>query len=272
MGCGASTNVAIGRPVLAAEAPDDPAAVAAAAERRTLRARFDRTDANADGQLTLDEFAKHLGLAPDSTEAGRLFAMLDKDGDGAISPEEWMAAAGGLPIEGVTLRDPSGDLYLSLKDAARVFIYNLLGFLASRDAVEKSARKVLPDDYMAKYASFKYDEHMRQRRLAGSGPVRNYDELAADAAEAMPLFAKLMRHIVGLAGLDPDAAAMHDGQPLQIDKDHTFKVLTVAPLKSRARCDEKVPRSRTLRRLFYASKPLRPLRLTARLGVRTRGR
>ena len=49
-----------------------------------------------------------------------------------------------------------------------------------------------------------------------------------------------MRSIVEGARLDPDAEATCDGAPLPIDKTSNFRVLTIAPLKSRARCDEKV--------------------------------
>ena len=81
---------------------------------------------------------------------------------------------------------------------------------------------------------------MRQRRLDGKGPVDSYNELCKASKKAMPHFEELMRRIVERAGLDPDAEAMHAGKPLPLDGTTNFKRLTIAKLKSKKRCDEKV--------------------------------
>ena len=68
--------------------------------------------------------------------------------------------------------------------------------------------------------------------------------------QVMPLYAERMLGIVRAAGLDPEAEAQHDGEPLYLDKARgvCFKTLTLAPIKGAARCKEKVENEVTLSR------------------------
>jgi len=141
---------------------------------------------------------------------------------------------------GVAHEDIHGRLHSGLKFKSRDVIYNLLGFLASRDAAEATSEAKLPNDVMDDFPSFKHSQYMRQHRLDGEGPVRDYDELEEVARAAMPGFTTLMRRVVTTTGLDPDAYALHQGARLPIEGRNFFRVLTIAPLKSRKRCDEKV--------------------------------
>ena len=129
--------------------------------------------------------------------------------------------------------------FKGLNDTTRKNLYNLLGFLGSRDDVVATARACLPHSYMDQFRSFKMEEHMRQKTLDGTRSVRDYDELRAVADAALLPFETLMRSLVRRAGLEPDSEAMHEGKPLPIDKSQNFRVLTIAPAKSRVRCDEK---------------------------------
>ena len=61
-----------------------------------------------------------------------------------------------------TLRDRGGYRHKGLRDSTRLVLYNLLGFLRSRDATNATADTCLPNDYMRRFPSFKLE---RQHRL-----------------------------------------------------------------------------------------------------------
>ena len=208
------------------------------ARRETFKLRaFARADRDGSGGVDADEFAQFMQGASDAGEAARLFKAMDVNGDGVVSREEWLAHYG-LLGKGVRLVDEDRK-YDGLNESTRRTIFNLLGFVKSRDAVLATAATVLPHEYMNQFPSFKMEKAMRQRCADGK-PVRSYDELSAMSEAAMPRFKSLMRSIVASAGLDPDATAMYNGEPLPIDSQCDFTALTLAPLKSRTRCDEKV--------------------------------
>jgi len=128
--------------------------------------------------------------------------------------------------------------YPELKESSRRIIFNLLGFLTCREAVDATAQSVLPRSYMDQFASFQVEDPVQQRPRGGA-PVCSYDALLHLCRPALPNFEALMRSIVTAAGLDPDAPAMHDGLPLRINDERNFTAFTLAPLKGQARCDEK---------------------------------
>lgn len=84
----------------------------------------------------------------------------------------------------VSKHDPSGYRFPNLNDTSRATIYNLLGFLVSRQKVDEVATQKLPARYMDGFPSFTAGE-LRQKRLGGSGAVSNYAELAELGSAAM---------------------------------------------------------------------------------------
>ena len=119
------------------------------------------------------------------------------------------------------------------------FVGNLSGFVRCRDEVEETARQCLPNAYMSQVPSFRHDAHMRQRAIGGGAPA-SFDEISELATAARPSFVTILRTIAEGAELDPDAVAKHESRPLMIDAATSFKQLTIAPIKGRARCEEKV--------------------------------
>lgn len=130
-----------------------------------------------------------------------------------------------------------------LKETSRTFLNNLLGFQKSRNDVNTTAAEHLPNNYMAQFPSRDpvRPEHMRQKGLDGQ-PVRDYATLSAVCSAALPPFTALMRRIGKGAGLDPDGYAMHKGQKLVLDAERGafYRTITIGPVKSKKRCDEKV--------------------------------
>ena len=71
------------------------------------RSFFTLHDYNSDGQWTIDELLRTYGLEDESNAsvtaahrdeiAAQLLSLLDTDGDGAVSREEWLAFKGVLP-------------------------------------------------------------------------------------------------------------------------------------------------------------------------------
>jgi hypothetical protein len=129
---------------------------------------------------------------------------------------------------------------LGLGAAAEKMLANLLGFLQSKAAVEETAKRVMPHRFIDMFHSVAApSESLRQKRVDG-GDVRNFGDLLELSTRVKSAFDALMRSIVAEGGLDPDATAKVDGEPLPIDGAHFFKAYTGAPVKSEARCNEKV--------------------------------
>jgi hypothetical protein len=129
---------------------------------------------------------------------------------------------------------------LGLGAGADKMLANLLGFLQSKAAVEETAKRVMPHRFIDMFHSVAApSESLRQKRVDG-GDVRNFGDLLELSTRVKSAFDALMRSIVAEGGLDPDATAKVDGEPLPIDGAHFFKAYTGAPVKSEARCNEKV--------------------------------
>ena len=60
-----------------------------------------------------------------------------------------------------------------------------------------------------------------------------------EAKKAQPLFQQLMKNIVNGMDVNPDAVLFVELAPI-IDHGHAYTVLTLAPLKGVARCEEKI--------------------------------
>ena len=108
----------------------------------------------------------------------------------------------------------------------------LTGFMRSHNKVNATAKEVLPYDYMSRYPSF------------NDGTIQiNFTTITALLALAvgiLPLFTALITKIALEAGVDVDAEVEWDGSKLAIDDKKYFTGVTFAPLKSVARCEEKV--------------------------------
>ena len=136
-------------------------------------------------------------------------------------------------LEDITVGDPP-----PLSASVCIIILNLNGFLRSRARVLAAVSECMPHKFMDQFASFKAKEHMRQRVHGGSW-ASSYEELAQISEKALPIFEAKMRSIVKAAGLNADEVVTLDGKPLKLDAKHNFKHLTIAPVKSKARCEEK---------------------------------
>ena len=161
--------------------------------------------------------------------------------DGAAVKQATSTSLDDAPLRAASRRSSRRDstAAVNMNASTTEFLTNLSGFLKCRDAVDATALRCLPNAYMSQVASFCHEEHMRQQRGGGASP-RGYDDICKLEAAARPAFEATLRKIIASAGLDADAVAMHDGQPLMIDKKTPFKQLTIAPIKGRGRSEEKV--------------------------------
>lgn len=199
-----------------------------------------RADTNGDGLLTKEELEATLTLEDlDGATFKSFFHNLDANGDLMLTLEEFCAASELLAPEDVVMWDKK-EPFPGLNVQTRTMLFNLLGFLGSRERVSREARQCMPHNFMSEFPSFAHDDCMRQQRLDGLGPVRDYAELSQAGTAAMPAFVQLVRGIVESVGLDPDAEAQHDGKPLPRNETENFGILSIAPLKAQPRCDEKV--------------------------------
>ena len=136
-----------------------------------------------------------------------------------------------------------GQADLIVHEKGRVFFENLTGFVGAKKAIDETAQRVLPRNYMARHPSFKTTEKMVQMALDGAEDV-SIDAVFGAAESARGPFERIMSFIVKRAGLVPDATVIFEGQPLCIDKKHApgqhFTRVTIAPPKGRARASEKI--------------------------------
>eukprot|EP00957_Ditylum_brightwellii_P020698 1560322-Ditylum_brightwellii.AAC.1 len=109
---------------------------------------------------------------------------------------------------------------------------NLQGLTRSRNVMLANAKKVLPKKYMNQYASFSCSSTLYQ-------PKGNLNVLHSRCKTILPLFRKKLTHITKAAGLDPGKVATWQGKDIMLTFDVPYTSLTVAPLKSKARCIEK---------------------------------
>jgi hypothetical protein len=124
--------------------------------------------------------------------------------------------------------------------STEVFFNSIRGFRASRNAVNTTAKTVLPHKYMDAHPNF-VDQAALVQRTATGEKVGSLEQLQESAALALPVFIAFVTKVVLQAGLEPSAVAMHEGSPLVLDraKGLHFCVLTLAPPKSEERCREK---------------------------------
>ena len=122
--------------------------------------------------------------------------------------------------------------HFKLSKSMLKLLENARGFLECKQKLDKAAMEVLPELYMDQFPS-------RKAKLEQNG-VSTLQEVRQAGEAVMVSFEEKMRGIVKKAGLDPDEFAFHNNAKLPIDSEHDFKVLTMAPLKSVARCSEKI--------------------------------
>lgn len=178
--------------------------------------------------ISLESFEEVFG-----DEAKHSFRKIDVDGNGFITEEEWRTHFNAVNEEGIVYADFS-TLFKGLAASSRRIIFNLLGFLRCKEAVEQTALAVLPGNYMERYSSFSVDKKLLQHACGDGSPMTGgFDALVKHCGAVMSTFVTLVTGIVRAAGLSPSAVALHKNKPLG------FTALTIAPLKSRVRCDEK---------------------------------
>eukprot|EP00957_Ditylum_brightwellii_P142120 10827977-Ditylum_brightwellii.AAC.1 len=85
---------------------------------------------------------------------------------------------------------------------------------------------------MNQYASFSRSSTLHQ-------PKGNLDFLHSRCKAILPLFKQKLTHITIAAGLEPNEVASWQGKDIMLTSDVPYTSLTVAPLKSKARCMEK---------------------------------
>eukprot|EP00957_Ditylum_brightwellii_P207294 15352337-Ditylum_brightwellii.AAC.1 len=68
----------------------------------------------------------------------------------------------------------------------------------------------------------------------------NINDLLSQYKSVLPTFCETLINIVEAAGLVPDKIAVWDGKEVMLTPETPYKPLTIGPLKSRERCEEKV--------------------------------
>jgi len=122
---------------------------------------------------------------------------------------------------------------VKLNAETKANLENLQGLTRSRNAMLANAKEVLPKKYMNEYDSFSLRSTLYQ-------PEGNLDTLHSQCKDVLLLFRKKLTNITEAAGLDPDKVATWQGRDIMLTADLPYTSLTVAPLKSKARCIEKV--------------------------------
>jgi hypothetical protein len=105
--------------------------------------------------------------------------------------------------------------------------------------VDATALQVLPHKWMELHPSFEKKEKMVQKNVRGS-KVASCQELFEVAQRAKPKFDDIMRNIVKSSGLNSNEEVKVGNRLLMLDKHTAFRVLSLAPLKGKTRCNEKV--------------------------------
>ena len=157
---------------------------------------------------------------------------------GAAPPSE-TKERGGKKLRRLSACLSFRDRKFDANEKAQMFFERILDFVAAKNKLDETARRVLPQNFMNAFASFKREDLAVQMPLTPPIGVSNaasmsLDEVYLAAERARPEFAKLMNAIVVNAGVEPDAPVIVDGRPLG------YKQLESAPLKGRARAREKV--------------------------------
>ena len=180
--------------------------------------------------MTLEFFESVFGVE----DGDEKFRQMDTDRNGFVTQSEWLDHFGKASYTDMHYRDEARP-FEELSDSSRRILYNLLGFLRCKNAVEKTALAVLPKDYMRQRSSFSVDKKLLRQTRGDGSSIDSYDAVIAHCLPTYRPFVTLMTHIVEAAGLRPDAVPIHRGKPVV----EGFTSLTIAPLKGRERCDEK---------------------------------
>jgi tetratricopeptide (TPR) repeat protein len=187
-----------------------------------------------------------MGCAPSRSGGNVVEDLLAIPGGGVPGgPPTPLAQVGQEKVEfTLTLKDGPRPAHapsqLDICTKTAVPISKLMSLFESRATVEAAAKGLGTDRFIDLYPSISVpSDALRQIRLDApdDGPVRNYEELTELVEATRPPFDGLVRFILTKAALDPDATPTVDGKPLPAD---SFKLYTPAPIKSEARCDEKV--------------------------------
>ena len=157
---------------------------------------------------------------------------------GAAPPSE-TKERGGKKLRRLSACLSFRDRKFDANEKAQMFFERILDFVSAKNKLDETARRVLPQNFMNAFASFKREDLAVQMPLTPPIGVSNaasmsLDEVYLAAERARPEFAKLMNAIVVNAGVEPDAPVIVDGRPLG------YKQLESAPLKGRARAREKI--------------------------------
>jgi len=118
-------------------------------DRRQLEAierAFKEADSNGDGFLTPEDYmriAKEQGMDLSREEALQIMSVADKDKDGLVSKEEFIANACGSPLGGGSRRGSMKNLHKMGDDekadlAFKLFDKNHDGFITKKDMLETS--------------------------------------------------------------------------------------------------------------------------------------
>uniref|UniRef100_A0A7S4RW18 Kinesin light chain n=1 Tax=Ditylum brightwellii TaxID=49249 RepID=A0A7S4RW18_9STRA len=133
----------------------------------------------------------------------------------------------------ITEASTSTVIKVELKPDTIENLENLQGLTRTRNNMLQGAEKVLPKKYMNQFSSFSPDGILRQ-------PVDNIDSLLSRCENVLPTFRDTLINIVEAAGLIPDEIVMWDGKEVMLTLETPYRCLTIGPLKSRERCEEKV--------------------------------
>ena len=133
----------------------------------------------------------------------------------------------------VPVRTRGTSIAVKLNSTTKANLENLQGFARSRNAIDKIAKEVLPHNYMNRYPSFSKSETLCQE-------TSDLDQLLRRCKEVLPEFTEILTKVAKQAGLNPDDIATWKGRKVMLTKDQAYKRLTIAPLKSKKRCQEKI--------------------------------
>uniref|UniRef100_A0A7S4UX92 Kinesin light chain n=1 Tax=Ditylum brightwellii TaxID=49249 RepID=A0A7S4UX92_9STRA len=139
-------------------------------------------------------------------------------------------------IEQTEASDVVESIKFDLNSETKKNLENLQGLTRARNNTLRIAEEVLPRKYMNRYPSFS--------RAPPGGELRQlegkFDDLLSECENVLPTFRQTLINIVEAAGLVPDEIAVWDGKEVMLTPETPYKSLTIGPLKSRERCDEKV--------------------------------
>uniref|UniRef100_A0A7S4RF89 Kinesin light chain n=1 Tax=Ditylum brightwellii TaxID=49249 RepID=A0A7S4RF89_9STRA len=133
-------------------------------------------------------------------------------------------------------KDDPTTIKFHLNSETKRNLENLQGLTRARNSTLKIAEEVLPRQYMNRFPSSPQPPPGGELcQVEG-----NLNDLLSDCENVLPTFRQTLINIVEAAGLVPDEIAVWDGKEVMLTPETPYKSLTVGPLKSRERCEEKV--------------------------------